>query len=147
MRGPDSMVKKYLFLAFILTTLGPVQAQSGAQEKVQTQETKKKYSVDANIVLSKARENYLLHCSQCHGEKGDGKGPVGESLDAPPRNHQDSAIMGRRTDEDIFKVISGGGLALGLSESMPPHSSIIPEDERRGLVKYIRKLCNCEYKK
>lgn len=147
MRGADSMMHKYLLLAFILAIVGPVEAQSTAQGKVQAQETQRKYSVDANIVLSKARENYMLHCSQCHGEKGDGKGPVGESLDTPPRNHQDASIMGRRTDEDIFKVISEGGAALGLSESMPPHGSIIPEEERLGLVRYIRKLCNCEYKK
>lgn len=114
----------------------------------QAKESQKKYSFGApNNEFKKSHELYQLHCSPCHGEKGDGKGPLGEAFDPPPRNHQDAKIMSLRTDEDIFKVISEGGAARGFSDAMPPHNTILSEDEIRGLVKYVRKLCKCEYKK
>lgn len=102
-------------------------------------------SIDMNDKLKKAKANYLLFCSQCHGEKGDGKGQIADALETPPRNHRDKEIMSMRTDEEIFKVISEGGTALGFSESMPPHNTVMPKEDIEGLVKYLRKLCDCEH--
>ncbi len=109
---------------------------------------KKKTDYDLENILQKAEGNYGMYCAACHGTEGDGKGAVaGDDLETEPRDHTDAEIMSERTDEDIFRVINEGGDYLGLSDSMPPHKGLIPEKEIRGLVKYIRKLCKCEYQK
>ncbi|MBI4829307.1 MAG: right-handed parallel beta-helix repeat-containing protein [Nitrospinae bacterium] len=95
--------------------------------------------------LKMARANYLLHCSSCHGEKGDGEGQAAEALSAPPRDHTDTSYMSTRTDDELFTVISEGGTALDFDESMPPHKTVMTEAEARGLVKYLRKLCACQF--
>lgn len=96
--------------------------------------------------MQTAKGNYMLFCSSCHGLKGDGYGDLASRLDTRPRNHRDALIMSSISDEKLFKAISKGGEAVGYSMSMPPHNTVMPEKDIRGLVKYIRKLCNCEYK-
>ena len=102
-------------------------------------------SVSMKDELKMARANYLLHCSSCHGEKGDGEGQAADGLSAPPRDHTDTSYMSTRTDNELFVVISEGGAALDFDESMPPHKTVMTEAEARGLVKYLRKLCACQF--
>jgi len=51
--------------------------------------------------------------------------------------------MGGRSDADLFKVIKEGGLAIDKSVLMPPWRDSLSDDEIHGLVKYLRKLCQC----
>jgi len=95
--------------------------------------------------LEEAKSDYQLYCASCHGERGDGKGQLAAALDPPPRNHTDAKIMSSRTDEQLFKAISEGGKAVGLSESMPSHKTVLSEAKIRGLVKYLRVLCGCSH--
>lgn len=95
--------------------------------------------------MKKARRNYGLYCATCHGDNGGGDGPLAAELDPRPRDHTDSAYMSTRTDEQLFKVINEGGQALGLSEGMPPHNTIVSKDDVEGLVEYLRVLCDCKY--
>jgi len=95
--------------------------------------------------LGKAASNYQLYCSMCHGRDGDGKGEIAPTLSVPPRDHTDASKMSKRTDEQIFKTISEGGEATGFDSGMPPHNTILQVEEIRGLVKFVRKLCNCTY--
>jgi cytochrome c oxidase cbb3-type subunit 3 len=96
--------------------------------------------------MSAAEGNYQLYCINCHGSEGKGDGMLAETLDVPPRNHTDASIMGERTDAFIFKTIAKGGASNGFSENMPAHDTILSKKEIEGLVKYIRKLCNCKGK-
>jgi len=102
-------------------------------------------SINTTDTLKRAAGNYALHCSSCHGQKGDGKGVLAGEFETPPRDHTDADILSARTDEELFEVISKGGAAMGFDEAMPPHNTVISEEEIRGLVKYIRMLCKCEY--
>tara|TARA_B100000315_G_scaffold252736_1_gene290112 strand:- start:601 stop:2004 length:1404 start_codon:yes stop_codon:yes gene_type:complete len=102
-------------------------------------------TIKTTDVLQTAKGNYLLFCSACHGEKGDGYGPLRNRLDSPPRNHRDGLIMSSISDETLFKAISKGGESVGYSASMPPHNTVMPEKDIWGLVKYLRQLCDCEY--
>lgn len=97
--------------------------------------------------MGKAENNYQAYCSPCHGSNGDGKGDLADSLEKPPRNHTDASLMSKRTDAQLFKTISLGGEATGFSSCMPPHKTVISEGEIKALVKVIRRLCQCEYKK
>lgn len=99
----------------------------------------------ASPELAQARDDYQTYCAQCHGQKGDGKSQLGRLLDPPPADHTDPERMSKASDERIFKTISEGGGAVGLSEGMPAHKTTLGEERIRGLVKYIRRLCGCEY--
>lgn len=101
----------------------------------------------ASTETQKAQSNYMLHCAPCHGERGDGKGQLAEALSPPPRNHTDSKYFSSRTDDQLIKVVTGGGAALGLDEGMPPFSTILNKDEIKGVVAYVRSLCKCKYTK
>lgn len=101
----------------------------------------------ASDELGNAENNYMLYCASCHGREGDGKGQLAEALAVPPRDHTDASTMSKRTDEQMFKTISEGGEATGFDSGMPPHNTILQKEDIRGLVKYLRKLCNCKYAK
>ncbi len=87
---------------------------------------------------------YQHYCSQCHGLKGDGKGPNAASLTVTPRNHTDPKEMGKLSDKDISTAIVEGGGAVGKSTSMPVWGKTISTDEVNDIVKYLRQLCNCK---
>ena len=86
---------------------------------------------------------YKHYCTQCHGLKGDGKGPNAAQLSVAPRNHTDAKEMGKVSDKDIFTAIEEGGSAVGKSSAMPSWEKTLTKDEANELVKHLRKLCNC----
>lgn len=92
---------------------------------------------------SEAEDNYKNFCWQCHGMTGDGMGMNVQDMSVQPRDHTSAKAMSGRTDADLFKVIKEGGLAIDKSVLMPPWGSSFNDDEIRGLVKYLRKLCRC----
>lgn len=90
---------------------------------------------------AKGAENYKLYCVTCHGEKGDGQGPVGKTLNPPPRDFSKGDFKYGGTDKDIFEVISNGAASKGGSPLMAPWGAVIPaEADRWALVKYVRSL-------
>lgn len=96
-----------------------------------------------------AKMNYYGYCVSCHGQTGKGDGPLAESLEegVTPRDHTDAGYLSQRTDEELFNVIKYGGAKNNFSEAMPPFDNQIADDQIWGLVKFIRNLCNCQYKK
>jgi parallel beta-helix repeat protein len=97
--------------------------------------------------MQTAKGNYMLFCSSCHGLTGDGRGGISSQLDTVPRDHTDGMVMSAISDETLFAVISEGGATTGYSISMPSHRTVMPKKDITGLVKYIRLLCDCTYKK
>ncbi len=96
---------------------------------------------------AEAKSNYAMYCTPCHGDTGKGNGPQAEAMEVPPRNHTDGNYLSTRTDDQLLKVIKGGGPAMGFTSSMPPFDNLLTDEEIKGMVKYVRTLCNCEYKK
>lgn len=84
---------------------------------------------------------YGRHCSQCHGDQGEGTGIAAAFLYPKPRNFQEgkfklvSTLNRIPTDADLMQVISRG---------MPGSSMIsfghLPEKSRAALVAYVRLL-------
>ena len=86
-----------------------------------------------------ATKMFTERCASCHGATGQGDGPAAASLEPKPRNYTDKAWQAKVTDEDIKKIISSGGLAVGKSPLMPPQSDLKDKPaELDALVKYIR---------
>jgi mono/diheme cytochrome c family protein len=89
---------------------------------------------------AKAAQLFKMYCANCHGDKGDGQGPLGKTLNPPPRDFTKGDFKFGGTDEDIYQVISNGAAAKGGSPMMAPWGAAIPEADRRALVKFVRSL-------
>lgn len=94
-----------------------------------------------------AADNYKTYCVQCHGLKGTGGGVNVADMSVQPRNHTDAKTMSGRSDDELFKVIKEGGLAIEKSVLMPPWDGVLSDEEIRELVHYLRKLCQCQHGK
>jgi len=92
-----------------------------------------------------AADNYKTYCMQCHGMEGNGMGANIRDMSVQPRDHTDAKSMGGRTDEELFKVIKEGGLAINKSALMPPWEDTFTDQEINDLVIYLRKLCKCSH--
>jgi mono/diheme cytochrome c family protein len=90
--------------------------------------------------IEKGKLIFTMYCMTCHGEKGDGKGPVGLTLDPPPRDFTKAEFKycGACTDADIFQVITNGAASQGGSPNMAPWGAVLPEEDRWAVLKYIR---------
>lgn len=90
--------------------------------------------------LDRGRAVYLQACAVCHGERGDGKGPLAAVLDPKPRDFTAGKFKFRSTpsssiptDFDLFRTITQGVFGT----SMPSFSRLSYED-RWALVHFIK---------
>ncbi len=94
---------------------------------------------NSEVTFKKGKELYTAMCQHCHGEKGDGNGPMvlsGAYAGVP--NYKDRSSLG---DGQIFYSIYYGKGAMG------SHSSLLDKKEIWTLVHYVRKFQNSEYGK
>jgi mono/diheme cytochrome c family protein len=89
---------------------------------------------------AKGQQTYTIFCATCHGPLGDGQGPVGKTLNPPPRDFTGGEFKFGGTDQDIFDVISNGAATKGGSPLMAPWGAVIPESDRWNVVAFIRTL-------
>ncbi len=89
---------------------------------------------------------YAANCVSCHGEAGDGKGPVGAALKPAPRDFSkgefkfDADGDGKAgTDADLVAVIRNGAAQYGGSPLMAPWGHLSDADIEN-VVAHIRTL-------
>ena len=87
------------------------------------------------------REIYDRHCWYCHGENGDGLGPIAEYLWPRPRDFQIASFKLRTTpsgelptDEDLFRTITLGARGT----AMPAWESVLTVEERWQVIAYVK---------
>ena len=96
------------------------------------------------VQAAETEQLFKFYCAQCHGLEGKGDGPnVGKEFPVDPRNFTTSDEMEKLSDADIKNVILDGGPSMSKSPMMPPWGKTLTEEDVDGLVKYLRKLCNC----
>jgi cytochrome c oxidase cbb3-type subunit 3 len=83
---------------------------------------------------------YASYCWTCHGKTGKGDGPIAVAYQPRPRDLTDQAHLAKRTDQDLYDVISRGGPALERSVVMPAWGAVLLPQEMWDLVAYIRQL-------
>jgi mono/diheme cytochrome c family protein len=76
-----------------------------------------------------------LACKQCHGEQGDGRGPLGGGLVPPPRNFTCGQTMRDISDGQLFWVIKKGSPGTGMMAFAG-----LPDEQVWQLIQYIRTL-------
>ena len=94
---------------------------------------------DPNVGRGKATYGEL--CAKCHGAGGKGDGKEAATLTTKPKDFTDCARMAKSTDEQLFKIVKGGGVAADLSKDMPPYGDALEDDEIRDTIAFIRSLC------
>ena len=85
---------------------------------------------------------YVARCAACHGERGDGKGPVAPYVHPDPRDFTAGVYKLRTTesgqpptDDDLLRV-----LARGIPGTAMPAWSQLPDRERRAVVDYVKQF-------
>jgi len=86
---------------------------------------------------------YNIYCAQCHGLKRNGTGVNLPGLSVRPRDHTDSKGMGDTPDDELFKAIKEGGLAVNKSVLMPTWGAVLSDKQITEMVKYLRTVCHC----
>ena len=82
-----------------------------------------------------AKEVYKVDCAICHGENGDGKTEVAQSMGLVMTDFTDPATLQGKSDKDLFNIIRQG------KDKMPPEDAGRAKDaDVRGLIVYIRSM-------
>ena len=74
---------------------------------------------------------YKTYCVLCHGEKGDGDGPLSKVHANLPLQ------ITKQTPEYYKKIVVGGGTAVGRSGFMPTWGDELSEEQTDDLVMYL----------
>jgi len=90
--------------------------------------------------VTKGAQLFTTYCVTCHGPTGLGDGPVGKTLNPPPRNFQEAKFKFGDTPRDHFNIITNGAASKGGSPLMAPWGAVIPEADRWALVKFVMTL-------
>lgn len=120
------MRRRYLLLACAALALGAATAPRTAPTD--------------SASIQAGKKLYDQHCQTCHGKTGKGDGPTGRSLQPRPRNFQNPTEFKSKNDEEVFKVISKGGAASGLSPLMLAWASVLKEQQIWQVIAYVRSL-------
>jgi len=93
-----------------------------------------------NAPLARGKEVYSRYCSVCHGLEGRGDGFNAYNLKPAPRDFTDSTFIVRLDSGLVTEAVTKGGLAVGLSASMPPWGRTLSHADIRDVAKYVRHL-------
>jgi mono/diheme cytochrome c family protein len=93
---------------------------------------------------SEAGKKYFSHCAACHGSEGAGNGFNAQFLPVRPTIHADPKAMAIRPDDTLFDAIHSGGYIVNKSQFMPPWGGSLTTQEIKGLVGFMRALCQCQ---
>jgi hypothetical protein len=95
--------------------------------------------VGAPPISNEASKVFRDRCASCHGLNGKGDGPTSGILNPKPRDYGREDWQKSVTDDDIRKVIIGGGPAVHKSPLMPPSPDLANNKQTMdGLVAIIR---------
>jgi mono/diheme cytochrome c family protein len=83
--------------------------------------------------LAKGKDQFNTYCAPCHGESGQGNGPVAHLVAKPPKN----LVVG--TSKDLPDGYIYGAIRDGVL-SMPSYAEEMPVEQRWQVVMYIRSI-------
>jgi mono/diheme cytochrome c family protein len=87
---------------------------------------------DASI--TRGQELFVINCRMCHGQTGEGTGPIAPFLANKPANLT-SPVVQSKSDGSMFLTITNG-----ITGKMPPLNENLLVSERWDVVNYIRTL-------
>jgi len=78
---------------------------------------------------------FRQYCADCHGAKGDGKGPMANSLKRKPADLTSGSTKGLADGEIFWRVSKGDDIMPNFEKTFP-----LSENERWELVHFVRSL-------
>lgn len=94
--------------------------------------------VSSRAAYLAGREIYDIYCAGCHGQAGNGSGPVGHLLRPEPRDFTDTAWMSKRSDAYLAEVIRRGKPGT----AMPGYEGQLTVEEQALVLHYLRYYSN-----
>ena len=88
---------------------------------------------EASIIRGK--ELFAIHCQMCHGQTGEGTGPIAAFLINYKPANLTSPVVQSKSDGSIFLTITNG-----LEGRMPPLNENLTVSERWDVVNFVRTL-------
>jgi mono/diheme cytochrome c family protein len=92
--------------------------------------------------IKRGKALFQENCTQCHGDKGDGKGITVNYSSPPPRNLTKGQYKLRSTpigkiptDEDMFKTLTQGMVGTTM-----PGWKVLSEPDRKSLILYLKTI-------
>ena len=92
---------------------------------------------------SRGKQIYDTHCVECHGTSGKGDGPAAHLMTPRPRDFTSAKYKIRSTetgslptDDDLLRSVRQGLYG----SAMPGWQTILPEDDVRAVVDYVKTL-------
>jgi mono/diheme cytochrome c family protein len=90
--------------------------------------------------LAEARNFYKYQCAMCHGENGDGKGDLADTMKLKLNDWRDASSLTGKTDGELYYILTNGrGQMLGNGDRTK-------EDMRWKLVNLIRSFAKKDSK-
>jgi mono/diheme cytochrome c family protein len=85
---------------------------------------------------------YRRHCAHCHGISGDGHGPTALIVNPYPRDYRPGVFKfkstytaAQPTEADLARIVHDGAPGTAM-----PSFALLPPDEQRALVEYVKYL-------
>ncbi len=90
----------------------------------------------AQEITAHVKQIYKNDCALCHGDNGNGKSEIAESMKLTLLDYTDPKSLAGKSDQELFDAIR-----KGRGDKMPPEDAVRAKDaEVRGLVAYVRSL-------
>lgn len=83
--------------------------------------------------LVRGRVYYHYYCVFCHGDDGDGDGPVGQSFHPKPADLRTGKVSGYGDGQLLRAMLTGAG-------HQPVLERVVPAEHRRYLALFVRSL-------
>jgi mono/diheme cytochrome c family protein len=83
---------------------------------------------------------FARSCAVCHGEAGDGRSKIADSMDPRPTDFTNGGRMAQRSDWEVYVTVRDGGKAAGLSPKMFAWNRLLTDQEIRDVSAYVRSL-------
>lgn len=93
--------------------------------------------------IARGREIYVERCLACHGERGDGQGPVAASLPLRPADVTDARMVAEMTGNYwLWRVSEGGQVEPFRSQgsTMPALKGVLSVQDRWAVIAYMHTL-------
>jgi len=87
-------------------------------------------------LLAKGRAAFAANCIACHGERGDGNGPLGKALTPKPRAFATEPFKHGDSPEQFWKTVTEGLPGT----PMPSFAAQLSDEDRWAVVYWVRHL-------
>ncbi len=97
------------------------------------------FALSLLLALPDGQADYKNLCLKCHGAEGKGDGPVTKMVKNQSMGDLSSTeAMTQYSAEDLYKLISEGGEAVGKAKLMPAHKEKLGESEIQAILAYMK---------